>query len=173
MDADPPRIAEERHDEEPEQREQQRTEPQHAHVGVQGEQVVDGAPAYKTEHTRETDDSVTFLIDFHNRVSFLHSENLQRREARERKGSREQQRIEPVEPAAVAGQHAVPDTHLRAHESVLDLVCRLLLEKKKKYILVTLVYSSTVGCTSGVYLRFIVGGYQLVLFDTICGVKIL
>ena len=24
-------------------------------------------------------------------------------------------------------------THLRAHETVLDLVCRLLLEKKKKY----------------------------------------
>ena len=25
-------------------------------------------------------------------------------------------------------------THLRAHETVLDLVCRLLLEKKKHYI---------------------------------------
>ena len=25
-------------------------------------------------------------------------------------------------------------THLRAHETVLDLVCRLLLEKKKKYL---------------------------------------
>ena len=25
-------------------------------------------------------------------------------------------------------------THLRAHETVLDLVCRLLLEKKNKYI---------------------------------------
>ena len=30
----------------------------------------------------------------------------------------------------VAG--AVSYTHLRAHETVLDLVCRLLLEKKKK-----------------------------------------
>eukprot|EP00656_Telonema_subtile_P025927 TRINITY_DN27952_c0_g1_i1.p1 TRINITY_DN27952_c0_g1~~TRINITY_DN27952_c0_g1_i1.p1 ORF type:complete len:271 (+),score=59.65 TRINITY_DN27952_c0_g1_i1:134-946(+) len=29
---------------------------------------------------------------------------------------------------------AVSYTHLRAHETVLDLVCRLLLEKKKKYI---------------------------------------
>ena len=28
--------------------------------------------------------------------------------------------------------HAVSYTHLRAHETVLDLVCRLLLEKKKK-----------------------------------------
>ena len=28
---------------------------------------------------------------------------------------------------------AVSYTHLRAHETVLDLVCRLLLEKKKKY----------------------------------------
>ena len=26
-------------------------------------------------------------------------------------------------------------THLRAHETVLDLVCRLLLEKKKNYII--------------------------------------
>ena len=32
-----------------------------------------------------------------------------------------------------AGSHATPVsyTHLRAHETVLDLVCRLLLEKKK------------------------------------------
>ncbi len=28
---------------------------------------------------------------------------------------------------------AVSYTHLRAHETVLDLVCRLLLEKKNKY----------------------------------------
>ena len=28
--------------------------------------------------------------------------------------------------------HSVSYTHLRAHETVLDLVCRLLLEKKKK-----------------------------------------
>ena len=28
---------------------------------------------------------------------------------------------------------AVSYTHLRAHETVLDIVCRLLLEKKKKY----------------------------------------
>ena len=30
-----------------------------------------------------------------------------------------------------ADQRAVSYTHLRAHETVLDLVCRLLLEKKK------------------------------------------
>ena len=30
---------------------------------------------------------------------------------------------------------AVSYTHLRAHETVLDLVCRLLLEKKKKHTL--------------------------------------
>ena len=29
---------------------------------------------------------------------------------------------------------AVSYTHLRAHETVLDLVCRLLLEKKKKQV---------------------------------------
>ena len=31
-------------------------------------------------------------------------------------------------------QNAVSYTHLRAHETVLDLVCRLLLEKKKKNV---------------------------------------
>ena len=31
------------------------------------------------------------------------------------------------------GLEAVSYTHLRAHETVLDLVCRLLLEKKKKH----------------------------------------
>ena len=30
---------------------------------------------------------------------------------------------------------AVSYTHLRAHETVLDLVCRLLLEKKKRVLL--------------------------------------
>ena len=39
-------------------------------------------------------------------------------------------------PATVTGVDgnptAVSYTHLRAHETVLDLVCRLLLEKKKK-----------------------------------------
>ena len=30
------------------------------------------------------------------------------------------------------GAHPVSYTHLRAHETVLDLVCRLLLEKKNK-----------------------------------------
>ena len=32
---------------------------------------------------------------------------------------------------------AVSYTHLRAHETVLDLVCRLLLEKKKQYTIHT------------------------------------
>ena len=32
-----------------------------------------------------------------------------------------------------ATQNPVSYTHLRAHETVLDLVCRLLLEKKKTY----------------------------------------
>ena len=34
------------------------------------------------------------------------------------------------------GLEPVSYTHLRAHETVLDLVCRLLLEKKTKYRLV-------------------------------------
>ena len=33
------------------------------------------------------------------------------------------------------GLYPVSYTHLRAHETVLDLVCRLLLEKKKHHIL--------------------------------------
>ena len=32
----------------------------------------------------------------------------------------------------IVGLGAVSYTHLRAHETVLDLVCRLLLEQKKK-----------------------------------------
>ena len=38
-----------------------------------------------------------------------------------------------VAPALMVGTKAVSYTHLRAHETVLDLVCRLLLEKKNKY----------------------------------------
>ena len=37
----------------------------------------------------------------------------------------------PDWPSAAAGALPVSYTHLRAHETVLDLVCRLLLEKKK------------------------------------------
>ena len=36
-----------------------------------------------------------------------------------------------VEPGGAAATGPVSYTHLRAHETVLDLVCRLLLEKKK------------------------------------------
>ena len=36
------------------------------------------------------------------------------------------------------GIPAVSYTHLRAHETVLDLVCRLLLEKKKRMTMQTL-----------------------------------
>ena len=40
--------------------------------------------------------------------------------------------IKYVVPFPPGGLTAVSYTHLRAHETVLDLVCRLLLEKKKK-----------------------------------------
>ena len=41
-------------------------------------------------------------------------------------------RIEDIRKLLLAGaDKAVSYTHLRAHETVLDLVCRLLLEKKK------------------------------------------
>ena len=36
------------------------------------------------------------------------------------------------EPIIAADIESVSYTHLRAHETVLDLVCRLLLEKKKQ-----------------------------------------
>ena len=38
---------------------------------------------------------------------------------------------------ALEQEAPVSYTHLRAHETVLDLVCRLLLEKKKQHIHVT------------------------------------
>ena len=38
---------------------------------------------------------------------------------------------ERLSKGAIARAGAVSYTHLRAHETVLDLVCRLLLEKKK------------------------------------------
>ena len=37
-----------------------------------------------------------------------------------------------IQRAMTSGSGAVSYTHLRAHETVLDLVCRLLLEKKTK-----------------------------------------
>ena len=40
--------------------------------------------------------------------------------------------IEPNKPVTVDELIPVSYTHLRAHETVLDLVCRLLLEKKKE-----------------------------------------
>jgi len=36
-------------------------------------------------------------------------------------------------PVSLKGADAVSYTHLRAHETVLDLVCRLLLEKKQSH----------------------------------------
>ena len=42
--------------------------------------------------------------------------------------------VEVDRPREVVDHHvAVSYTHLRAHETVLDIVCRLLLEKKNKY----------------------------------------
>ena len=42
-----------------------------------------------------------------------------------------------------ANDTPVSYTHLRAHETVLDLVCRLLLEKKNIYVLFTLAHVSS------------------------------
>jgi len=40
--------------------------------------------------------------------------------------------VKVISPQTVRNQGTVSYTHLRAHETVLDLVCRLLLEKKKE-----------------------------------------
>ena len=45
---------------------------------------------------------------------------------------------ELVATRSLKSQYAVSYTHLRAHETVLDLVCRLLLEKKKDIISIIL-----------------------------------
>ena len=46
---------------------------------------------------------------------------------------RDARRIRPFALLGLDTQGAVSYTHLRAHETVLDLVCRLLLEKKNTY----------------------------------------
>ncbi|WDT36811.1 hypothetical protein PVA38_11310 [Streptococcus pneumoniae D39] len=43
----------------------------------------------------------------------------------------------PRRKKCILSVYAVSYTHLRAHETVLDLVCRLLLEKKKKNTIMT------------------------------------
>ena len=54
---------------------------------------------------------------------------------RVRAGVREVGRGDVVDALGQAGVVPVSYTHLRAHETVLDIVCRLLLEKKKHYTL--------------------------------------
>ncbi|WDT38011.1 hypothetical protein PVA38_11620 [Streptococcus pneumoniae D39] len=48
---------------------------------------------------------------------------------------------------------AVSYTHLRAHETVLDLVCRLLLEKKKKKIKYQIINLYTISIQNKQYLH--------------------
>ena len=47
--------------------------------------------------------------------------------------SEPQASIEILKQEIIPGIDSVSYTHLRAHETVLDLVCRLLLEKKQQY----------------------------------------
>ena len=47
-----------------------------------------------------------------------------------------------AEDSPATGNRAVSYTHLRAHETVLDLVCRLLLEKKKHKLLIKITYTN-------------------------------
>ena len=59
------------------------------------------------------------------------------RDAREqRRRFHDRDGVDALAAARIGNAHnvdAVSYTHLRAHETVLDLVCRLLLEKKKTY----------------------------------------
>src|SRR5678810_1428391 len=57
---------------------------------------------------------------------------IDRESAYEKLKGRTQEKLEPVTPSAKpAGRQPVSYTHLRAHETGRNLVCRLLLEKKK------------------------------------------
>mgnify|MGYP003381639731 CR=1 FL=1 len=69
------------------------------------------------------------------------------RDSRDRRGPEDEGpaevgiRVEQVDRGGLqegTGRRAVSYTHLRAHETVLDLVCRLLLEKKKHPIHINL-----------------------------------
>ena len=46
--------------------------------------------------------------------------------------SRLEERLEKIQEIPLSELHPVSYTHLRAHETKANLVCRLLLEKKKK-----------------------------------------
>ena len=64
-------------------------------------------------------------------------------------GSDHDRRVGRVGAGGDRGDGAVSYTHLRAHETVLDLVCRLLLEKKKthnKHTKIRMLTHSTTIC---------------------------
>ena len=73
-------------------------------------------------------------LDRSSAASDVYKRQGHRREDREDEGGHVRRAGEAGPAAAVGGQevlYPVSYTHLRAHETVLDLVCRLLLEKKK------------------------------------------
>ena len=67
----------------------------------------------------------------HWRISQDHPRLLGNQGQQLRRPPRRQRQLAAPAPPAV-GRSPVSYTHLRAHETVLDLVCRLLLEKKKR-----------------------------------------
>ena len=52
-----------------------------------------------------------------------------------------------------AGCDAVSYTHLRAHETVLDLVCRLLLEKKNTKIISNRLFNTKTDINTHVHIQ--------------------
>ena len=73
-------------------------------------------------------------------VRCVEETGAKRRGAQHRSGGNADDRRLPHarHPEPGDGGKPVSYTHLRAHETVLDLVCRLLLEKKKMYRVMTL-----------------------------------
>ena len=76
-------------------------------------------------------------LDRSSAASDVYKRQLLQRAGRQHLRRRHRRRRHPVLPGLLRPrrhQEPVSYTHLRAHETVLDLVCRLLLEKKKTQI---------------------------------------
>ena len=67
VDAHPAGLAEERHDEEPEQQQHDGAEPQQRDVRVVDQQMIEQPPQEQADNSRNADDLISFLIDSHKR----------------------------------------------------------------------------------------------------------
>ena len=84
MDPDPPRFAEEGHDEEPEEQQENRASPHQGRARFVDQHPVEEPPDQQAHGTRNSDDLVSFLVDSHISVRFgvtSHKAYRQRRTA--------------------------------------------------------------------------------------------